>query len=88
MKKLLVMGLVLALVAILVAPMAVFATEPLPVTVTGSLEGAVMTVTSPTVPGFGQFKFGENKVASSPDGTVTVVKNGVAVSCYTEPVTL
>jgi hypothetical protein len=46
-----------------------------PVTVTGGYVAAVMTVTSPTVPGFGQFKSGENKVASFPDGTVTVVNN-------------
>jgi hypothetical protein len=44
-------------------------------TLTGTDVHATMTVTAPTVPNFGQFVFGDNKVVSSADGAINVVLN-------------
>jgi hypothetical protein len=58
MKKILILGLVLALVAILVAPMAAFATGP--TEVTGSVTTTSVSVTPPDGFGFGNFAEGLN----------------------------
>jgi len=71
-KRILALAAVLALLAVLVAPMAAFAVD---VPLDGTNLDAVMTITPPTMPSFGYFVFGWNSIWSSPDGSVTVVNN-------------
>lgn len=83
MKKLLILGTVLALLAILAVPMAAFAADSAPVTVTGALVAATIEVTAPTFAGFGNFSHGDNYIASTNDGSVVITQNSQTPSGWT-----
>jgi hypothetical protein len=72
MKKILVLGLVLAMMAIMVAPMAAFADTVGYTTAKGDVGGPSIAITAPILPDFLPFVAGPNNVVSSTDGTVTV----------------
>ena len=79
MKKILVLGLVLALMAILLVPVAAFAVPTDTADVTGTVVVATIDVDAPTFAGgFGDFDPGVNRIASTNDGSVTVVNNSQA----------
>jgi hypothetical protein len=77
MKKFLVLGAFVALLAMLVTPLAVFAVSPSPQTValTGTEAAPSITFTAPTIPPFGTFVLNDNTQVSSADGSVTVTAN-------------
>ena len=64
MKKILVLGLVLALVAILVAPMAVFAgtTDTQTTAIDGTFAAISFTISPPGALNFGTFSDGDNEI--------------------------
>ena len=81
MKKIVVLGACVALLAMLAAPLAVFAGSTGTVPVTGTIgNSATISITVPTVPGFGTFQPGTNSMVSNYDGEVDVTgvnSNGV-----------
>jgi hypothetical protein len=73
MKRILTLGIVLALMAALVIPGAVIANGAPPTTdVTGTIVEAEVTVTSPSAIAFGNFVFGDNIKQSTTDGAINV----------------
>ena len=70
MKKIIVLACMLALVAILVVPMAASAATTTPVS--GTIKSATVTVTAPSTIAFGTFAMGWNLQNSTTAGTVTV----------------
>jgi hypothetical protein len=73
MKRILTLGIVLALMAALVIPGAVIANgAPPTTTVTGNIVEAELTVAAPSAIAFGNFVYGDNTQQSATNGTVTV----------------
>ena len=71
MKRILTLGIVLALMAALLIPAMVIAVPPA-TEVTGSIVEATITIAAPSAIGFGNFTFGDNEKQSATNGTVTV----------------
>lgn len=74
MKRILTLGIVLALMAALVIPGAVIADSPT-TQVTGQIGEAEILVTAPGTISFGQFVVGDNIAHSVNNGTVAVTSN-------------
>jgi hypothetical protein len=72
MKRILTLGIVLALMAALVIPAAVIAAPGNTTEVTGSIVEAEITVAAPSAIAFGNFVYGNNTQQSATNGTVTV----------------
>jgi hypothetical protein len=72
MKRILTLGIVLALMAALVIPAAVIAAPGDTTEVTGTIVEAELTVAAPSAIAFGNFVFGDNTDQSATNGTVTV----------------
>jgi hypothetical protein len=75
-KGILLLGIVLAVIAAISVPAAVFAIGSINTTlVTGSIVEATVTVTAPSAIAFGMFVVGDNIQQSTTDGTVVVTAN-------------
>jgi hypothetical protein len=75
-KGILMLGIVLAVIAAISVPAAVFAIGSINTTlVTGSIVEATVTVTAPSAIAFGMFVVGDNIQQSTTDGTVVVTAN-------------
>jgi hypothetical protein len=72
MKRILTLGIVLALMAALVIPGAVIANGAPTTQVTGNIVEAELTVAAPSAIAFGNFVYGNNTQQSAINGTVTV----------------
>ena len=72
-KRMLIMGVVLALVAGMIIPAAVLAVPPNTTDVTGSITEATISITAPPAIGLGTLVWGDNKGNSS--GSVNVTAN-------------
>jgi hypothetical protein len=83
MKKIITLGMVLALLAAFALPIAALASDTDSVPVSGTVVAAKIDVTAPTFAGFTTFGPGENKIASGPDGSVTVTNNSQSPSGWT-----
>jgi len=75
MKRILTLGIVLALMAALVIPGAVIANGSPTTDVTGNIVEATITITAPSAIAFGDFVFGDNIEQSATNGTVVVTAN-------------
>lgn len=75
MKRILTLGIVLALMAALVIPGAVIADSNPTTQVSGTIGEAAITVTAPSAISFVQFVVGDNIGHSATNGTVTVTPN-------------
>jgi hypothetical protein len=72
MKKILTLGIVLALMAALVIPATAIAAPGDTTEVTGTIVEAEITVAAPSAIAFGNFVYGDNTEQSATNGTVTV----------------
>jgi hypothetical protein len=72
MKRILTLGIVLALMAALVIPGAVIANGTPTTQVTGTIVEAQLTVAAPSAIAFGNFFYGNNTQQSATNGTVAV----------------